>query len=231
MLWVIIRVVSLFFSIRLSDSSSTFAAVAGSSAAVCSSSRSSLGLLRVAIRSVNAWRWPPESRPTFTCSLSSRPKPSSLSFSRYSSLSCLETIHFNRRFSPRRIAMARFSSIHISGAVPIMGSWKTRPMSLARRYSGRPVMSSPASTIEPLSTGQTPAIAFRTELFPAPLLPMTVTKSPSFRWRLRLSSAFFSLMVPGLKVFEMLLTFSNHFSPFPSAAAACLPAWLNDVLA
>ena len=56
-------------------------AVAGSSAAVCSSSSSSFGFCREAMSSVSAWRWPPESRPTFTVMRSSRPRPKLLSFS------------------------------------------------------------------------------------------------------------------------------------------------------
>ena len=56
MLWVIMSAVRPFSSTILSDSSRTFAAVAGSSAAVCSSSSSSFGFCSDAIRSVSACR-------------------------------------------------------------------------------------------------------------------------------------------------------------------------------
>ena len=45
-------------------SSSTFSAVPGSRAAVCSSRSRSQGGFMVAISSVSACRWPPESNPT-----------------------------------------------------------------------------------------------------------------------------------------------------------------------
>src|SRR5699024_2328206 len=76
-------------------------------------------------------------------------------------------------------------------------------MYLARWYSLRRVTSAPSIKILPSSTGQTPATAFSMVDLPAPLPPMTVTKSPSFRWRERPFRAVFSLTVPGLKVLEM----------------------------
>ena len=85
-------------------------------------------------------------------------------------------------------------------AVPIMGSWKTRPMYRARLCSGREVTSMPSMAMVPESTGHTPATALRRVDLPAPLPPMTVTKSPSARVRETPFRARFSLMVPGLKV-------------------------------
>ena len=54
MLWVIIMVVRWFSSTILAERVSTFRAVLGSRAAVCSSSSRSLGLFIVAIRRVSA---------------------------------------------------------------------------------------------------------------------------------------------------------------------------------
>ena len=71
------------------------------------------------------------------------------------------------------------------------GVLKTRPMNCARLYSGIPVTSSPPMKIEPASTGQTPATAFSSVDLPAPLPPMTVTKSPSASSRLRSRMACF----------------------------------------
>ena len=81
MLWVIIRQVMWFSATIFLVRSSTFSAVAGSKAAVCSSSSSSLGVTRVAISRVSAWRWPPESRPTGCFMRSSNPRPRAESFS------------------------------------------------------------------------------------------------------------------------------------------------------
>ena len=75
-------------------------------------------------------------------------------------------------------------------------------MYCARTCSGMPVTSVPSMTTLPSSTGQTPATALSIVLLPAPLPPMTVTKSPGLRCRSMLLSAFFSLIVPGLKVLE-----------------------------
>ena len=52
----------------------------------------------------------------------------------------------------------------------------------------------------PESTKTGPAVALSIVDWPAPLPPMTVTKSPSFSVRLRPFSAVLALMVPGLKV-------------------------------
>ena len=89
MLWVIIRQVMWFSATIFLVSSNTLSAVAGSRAAVCSSSNSNLGVTRVAINRVSAWRWPPESRPTGCFILFSSPKPSWTSRSVNSSRSAL----------------------------------------------------------------------------------------------------------------------------------------------
>ena len=60
--------------------------------------------------------------------------------------------HFNPRGWPRRAASARFSSICIVGAVPIMGSWNTRPKNAARLCSGSLVTSCPSMVMVPEST-------------------------------------------------------------------------------
>ena len=83
-------------------------------------------------------------------------------------------------------------------------------------YSGSLVTSFPSMTMAPLSTGQTPAIAFSNVDFPAPLPPITVTKSPSFNVRFTPRSAFFSLTVPLLKVFVIFFISSIRSYPlFP----------------
>ena len=64
MLWVTMRVVMLCWDTTSRVIFSTFSAVPGSSAAVCSSSSSSLGGFMVAMSKVRAWRCPPDSRPT-----------------------------------------------------------------------------------------------------------------------------------------------------------------------
>ena len=63
-------------------------------------------------------------------------------------------------------------------------------------------MSSPSRRIFPPSGKKLPAMAPKRVDFPAPLLPMTVTKSPFARARERSSTAFFSWTVPGEKVLE-----------------------------
>ena len=153
MLWVIIRVVSCCSRTMLSVSPRTFSAVFGSRAAVCSSSSRSFGLAIVAIKRVSAWRWPPESRPTFDSRRSSRPSLSPARSSRKCSRSFEDELQRKVGRRPRRAAMARFSSIIMPAAVPIIGSWKTRPMNLARLCSGHFVMSVPAISMVPSSTG------------------------------------------------------------------------------
>ena len=64
----------------------TSLAVRGSSAAVCSSSSSSLGRVDTAITSDSDWRWPPDKSPTGMSSRFSRPRLSSASCSRYLAL-------------------------------------------------------------------------------------------------------------------------------------------------
>lgn len=81
MLCVIMSVVIWFSFTILSVISMTEAAVFGSSAAVCSSSRRSFGVTMVDISSVRACRCPPLSNPTVVEMRSSRPSPSSFSFS------------------------------------------------------------------------------------------------------------------------------------------------------
>ena len=90
MLWVIIRQVSFRSATMEVVSASTFSAVAGSRAAVCSSSSSSFGVTSVAIRRVSACRWPPLSSPTGCFIRSSRPRPSWASRSRNSARSLAE---------------------------------------------------------------------------------------------------------------------------------------------
>ena len=85
-------------------------------------------------------------------------------------------------------------------AVPIIGSWNTRPKKLARLCSDILVTSTSSIEMEPSSTRKTPAMAFNKVDFPAPFPPMTVTKSPSFKVRVVPLRAVFSLMVPGLNV-------------------------------
>ena len=84
--------------------------------------------------------------------------------------------------------------------MPIIGSWNTRPMKAARLCSGRFVTSAPSISTLPESTKNVPAVALSIVELPAPLPPMTVTKSPSLSVTLRPLRAVFALIVPGLKV-------------------------------
>ena len=83
-------------------SASTLSAVTGSSAAVCSSSSSSSGVTMVAMSSVSAWRWPPESRPTGVFMRSSSPMSSWASASRKKSRSRRVTRRKDLCFSGER---------------------------------------------------------------------------------------------------------------------------------
>ena len=148
MLWVTIRQVRAFFSTMSFVRARTFSAVAGSSAAVCSSSSRSFGGLKVAIISVSACRCPPESRPTGCCILSSSPIPSSESLSRNSSRVAREMWENHPPFPAAR---ARFSSMVMPGALPRMGSWKSLPIFFALTCSGCSVISSPSRKMLPLS--------------------------------------------------------------------------------
>ena len=107
----------------------------------------------MAMSRVSACRCPPDSSPTGWDIRSSSPMPSNFSFSAKSSLSFF-VIRLNGAFpwAERRYASARFSSMVIEGAVPRMGSWNSRPMTLLRLWSGANVMSRPSSVMEPLST-------------------------------------------------------------------------------
>ena len=122
MLCVIISVVRRFSCTSWAESASTLAAVFGSSAAVCSSNKSSFGFCSVAIKSVSAWRWPPLSRPTLAVRRSSSPRPSGFKSCLYSSRSSRVMPVRRVRGWPRRLARARFSSICMVAAVPVIGS-------------------------------------------------------------------------------------------------------------
>src|SRR5574344_3033875 len=78
--------------------------------------------------------------------------------------------------------------------------------------------------MEPLSTGKVRAMALGRVDFPAPLPPMTVTKSPSCSVRLRSSSAVFSWMVPGKKVLEIFFSSSMAHASF-LVGQLILPVW------
>ncbi|MMZ66432.1 hypothetical protein D1872_289310 [compost metagenome] len=83
------------------------------------------------------------------------------------------------------------------GAVPAIGSWKTRPIQRLRLYSGRWPISRPPIRICPASGLRTPEIMFISVDLPAPLLPMTVTKSPGCKCKFTLTKAIFSSGEPG----------------------------------
>ena len=126
--------------------------------------------------------------------------PSGRTRSRNSATLRRETARPRPRGRPRRAARARFSAIESDGEVPASGSWKTRPISLARRCSGQPVISRPASRIVPASTRNDPATAFRVVLLPEPLVPITTTKLPGSTVRSTPRRARTSSGVPGLNV-------------------------------
>ena len=89
----------------------------------------------------------------------------------------------------------------------------------------------PSMVMEPLSTGHTPAMALSMVDLPAPLPPITVTKSPGLRVSERFCSAFFSFIVPGLKVLHILSSFSISTLPFHQAfpLRLRLPAILKEL--
>ncbi len=200
MLCVTIIAVSCDCSTMVAVSSSTKAAVLGSSAAVCSSSsRMRLGCSE-AISRLTAWRWPPDSRPMRSASRFSRPSFRIDSFSRNSSRSVLFSERWKPRFAPRFQASAMFSSMVSASQVPAIGSWNTRATWSARCQADLAVTSWPSMRIEPLSTIRSPLTALRKVDLPAPLLPMTVTNCPVGIVRSSPRSTGFSIGVPGLKV-------------------------------
>src|SRR5699024_10651040 len=114
---------------------------------------------------------------------------------------------------PRKYARERFSSIVRFGAVPAIGSWKTRPTTFARLCSGWRETFLPSMEMVPESTINRPEIELSNVDFPAPLEPITVTKSPGFRCRETSTSALRSLAVPAKKVLEMLSILSIGYLP------------------
>src|SRR5690606_5246163 len=121
-LWVTMRVVSPCSFTTSAVILRISWAVRGSSAAVCSSNRRSLGLCQIAMRSESACLWPPERKRTRVCRRSSSPKPSFASSSRKRALSAADSANESLRRRPRAAAIAKFSSIVNMPAVPIIGS-------------------------------------------------------------------------------------------------------------
>ena len=70
--------------------------------------------------------------------------------------------------------------------------------------------------ISPLSTIYVPATALRSVDLPAPLPPITVTKSPSFKVRDTPFKATFSLTVPSLKTLVIFLISTIILPPYYS---------------
>ena len=101
-----------------------------------------------------------------------------------------------------------FCSMVICGEVPAIGSWKTRPMKRARWKSCSRVTSWPSIRTLPASGRSLPDTMFSSVDLPAPLLPITVMKSPAARSREIPSSATRSFTVPAKKVFLMFSIFS-----------------------
>ena len=200
MLCVIIIQVRWFSSTIPVVSFKTFSAVAGSSAAVCSSKSRSFGGFKVAIIKVSACLCPPDNNPTGWLMRFSSPISRSATRSLNSSLSALETA---RSQPPFPAASARFSSTVIPGALPRIGSWNSLPICFARVCSGIREISCPSSARVPQSVIKLPAMALNSVDFPAPFAPIIVIKSPFSTWRERSSSAFLASMVPGLKVLEI----------------------------
>ena len=144
----------------------------------------------------------------------SRPNPSRanccLNNSRSSSLNAQD----NPIFCPRRNANNIFSSICIFPAVPNIGSWNTRPIYLARLYSAMCVTSTSLMCNVPSSTENTPAIEFNNVLLPAPLPPITVTKSPSSNCKSMPRRAIFSFTVPLWKAFTIPFNVNMCIPPY-----------------
>ena len=83
------------------------------------------------------------------------------------------------------------------GALPRMGSWNSRPMTLARLCSAIMVTSAPSSMIRPVSTKKLPQMALNSVDLPAPFAPMMEMKSPFFTCSDTPSSATRASDVPG----------------------------------
>src|SRR5699024_10689569 len=81
-----------------------------------------------------------------------------------------------------------------------IGFWNTRPRYFARRCSGIRDTSAPSILIEPESMGSRPEIVLSRVDLPAPLDPMTVTKSDSASSSDRSCRGLRSLTVPGKNV-------------------------------
>ena len=215
MLCVTMRAVSRCSVMMRAVSSSTNAAVRGSSAATCSSSSTICIGRMVAMRRLAAWRCPPERRPIGSRRRFSSPSPRRASSVAKRCLRPASRASAKPRCSPRLAASARFSSTVSVSQVPARGSWNTRATSSARRQAGKRVTSRLPMMTRPASTGSSPAITFRSVDFPAPLEPITVTNSPvristDKPWNTRFSSA-----LPRLKAREMP---STRITAFPSAA-------------
>ena len=148
-------------------------------------------------------------------SRSSSPMPSGRTRSRELGNPASGTARPRPRGRPRPAARARFSAIERPGDVPASGSWNTRPISLARRCSGQPLSSRPASRMVPASMGNAPATALSVVLLPDPLVPITTTKLPGSIASSRPRRARTSSGVPGLKVFQTSHISSNAISSAP----------------
>ena len=112
-------------------------------------------------------------------------------------------------------------NLALAAVVPVIGSWNTRPRNFALLCSGIFVTSTPPINTCPKSGFHTPATALSIVLLPAPLPPITVTKSPSSSLSERLSSARFSFMVPALKVLLIFLISSIFGISFLASAMSC----------
>ena len=86
--------------------------------------------------------------------------------------------------------------------MPASGSWKTRPISFARRCSGQPLISRPARRMVPASMRKVPATALSVVLLPDPLVPITTTKLPGSIVRSKPRKARTSSGVPALNVLQ-----------------------------
>src|SRR5450830_1507031 len=208
MLWVTIMVVNLLSETILAVSSSTKAAVFGSSAAVCSSSSKMREGCSDAINRLTAWRWPPDNRPMRSVRRFSRPRLRMDSLARNSSRILRLMAKPKPRRLPRAIASAMFSSIVSASQVPAIGSWNTRATIPARSQACFFVTSTPSISMLPESTSRSPEIALRKVDLPAPLEPITATNCPVGISRSRPRKAGFSIGVPGLNVIFRSLAFN-----------------------
>jgi len=207
--------VKFSFSTTLFVNSNNWWLVLGSKAAVCSSNNNNSGFWIVAIKKLSVCLWPPERLPANVFSLSDKPFGNWAVSSLNSARCFFRPLSFNPLFWPRLVANNKFSATVILGAVPILGSWNTWAIYLARLTSDNLVKSWLFRTTWPEVVFNDPLITFNKVDLPAPFVPSNVTKSPFSKVKFKSFKILFSSGVP---IFTVVLMFFNSSA-----------TWLMDV--